>query len=197
MTATPGIEAASERSPVVRKALAVARRAHEDQVRDNGAGPAPFMRHLLEVAEQLAQEGFPDEVIAAGLLHDTVESGGLSVDRVRADFGDSIAHLVDVLSERPEIESHDERKDDLRRRVAEAGPAAQAIYAADKLSNVEALREGYAVRGEDVDENLKVSLDEKVLVWEKDLEMLRAHSGGTPLVARLGDSLAELSAERA
>ncbi len=197
MTATPGIEAASERSPVVRKALAVARRAHEDQVRDNGAGPPRSCDHLLEVAEQLAEEGFPDEVLAAGLLHDMVESGGLSVDAIRADFGDWVADLVDALSERPEIDSHDDRKDDLRRRVAVAGPAAQAIYAADKLTNVEVLRDGYAVKGEEVDENLKVSLDEKVLVWAKDLEMLRAHSGGTPIVIRLGDSLAELSAERA
>jgi (p)ppGpp synthase/HD superfamily hydrolase len=197
MTAAAGIEAAAERSPLVRRALETARRAHEGQARDDGAGPAPFLRHLLEVGEQLSREGEADEVLAAGLLHDTIESGGLTRNELRAEFGDPIAHLVDVLSERPEIDSHEDRKDDLRARVAAAGADAQAIYAADKLSNVESLREGYRSRGEAVDEALKVSLDEKMRVWEQDLEMLRAHAGGTPLVQRLADALAELAAERA
>lgn len=197
MTATPEIEAASRGSALVRRALEVARETHGEQVRDNGAGPTPFVRHLFEVAEPLAQEGHPDEVVAAALLHDTVESGGLSVERVRAGFGGAVAELVDALSERTEITSHGERKDDLRRRVAEAGEAAQAIYAADKLSNVEALREGYAVKGEDVDASLKVSLDEKLLVWEKDLEMLRKRLGDAPPVNRLAAALSALRAERA
>jgi (p)ppGpp synthase/HD superfamily hydrolase len=197
MTVAPGLEAASERSELVRRALARAREAHGNQTRDNGAGPTPFIDHLLEVAEQLAQEAYPDQVIAAGLLHDVVESGGMSVEQVRNEFGDPVAHLVEALSERKEIDSHAERKDDLRRRVAAAGPEAQAIYAADKLSNIEALREGYRARGEDVDVSLKVPLDEKVSIWESDLEMLLGGSGGASLVNRLADALAELAGERA
>jgi (p)ppGpp synthase/HD superfamily hydrolase len=197
MTAAPGIEAACERSPVVRSALETARRAHDGQARDDGAGPTPFLRHLLEVGEELTREGLSDEALAAALLHDAIESGGLTQAGLRAEFGDSVAHLVDSLSERPEIESHEERKDDLRRRVAAAGSESRAIYAADKLSNIKSLRQGYRSRGEGVDEKLKVSLDEKMRVWQKDLEMLRSHAGGTPLVRRLGDALAELSAERA
>jgi (p)ppGpp synthase/HD superfamily hydrolase len=196
MSGARALERVSERSPLVRRALEVAQDAHEGQARDDGAGPFPVVRHLLEVSEALAGAGCADEVVAAGLLHDTVESGGLSVAEVREEFGDAVAHLVEALSERAELDSHEERKEDLRRRVAAAGEAAQAIYAADKLSNVEALRAGYAVKGEDVDANLKVSLDEKLRVWEKDVEMLRAHSGGTPVVERLADALAELSAER-
>jgi (p)ppGpp synthase/HD superfamily hydrolase len=196
MTATPEIEAAGERSPLVRRALSAARDAHAEQVRDDGSGPTPFLRHLLEVAEQLAGAGYPDRVLAAALLHDAVESGGLEVEAVHEQFGDEVARLVEALTERPEIPDHQARKDDLRLRVAAAGKEAQAIYAADKLSNVEALRRGYAAKGEDVDESLKVSLDEKLLVWEKDVEMLRRDSGGGPIAERLADSLAALSSER-
>jgi (p)ppGpp synthase/HD superfamily hydrolase len=196
MTAAPRIEAACERSPLVREALAEARGAHRGQVRDDGDGPTPFLRHLLEVGEQLALEGRDDDVLAAGLLHDSIESGGLTREEIRDRFGDEVARLVDALSERPEIESDAGRKDDLRSRVAEAGGEARAIYAADKLSNVESLRRGYASHGEEVDAALRVTLDEKMLVWERDLEMLRAHSGGTLPVERLGDAIAELTAER-
>jgi GTP pyrophosphokinase len=191
------IEEACERSELVRRALETARRAHHEQTRDDGAGPTPFMHHLLEVGGMLAREGRPDEVLAAALLHDAIESGGLSEEALREEFGDSVVHLVGTLSERPEIESHEERKDDLRRRVAAAGAPAQAIYAADKLSNVESLRQGYRRRGEAVDETLEVSLDEKARVWERDVEMLRALSGATPSVQQLAGALGELLAERA
>lgn len=182
---------------MVREALSLARRVHADESRDDGNGPTPFMDHLLAVGNELARDGYPEGVVAAGLLHDTVESGGLEIDDVRGAFGDSVAHLVDALSERPEIDAYAERKDDLRRRVAHAGPDAQAIYAADKLSNMRALRDGYAVRGEAVDAKLKVSLDEKVQVWEADLEMLAENSPGVPVVDRLAEALAGLRSERA
>lgn len=197
MAVTRGIDAARERSAVVREALETALRAHDGQERDDGCGPRPFAEHVLAVADQLAGDGYRDAVIAAGLLHDTIESGGLDPDRIRADFGEEIARLVDAMSERPDIEAREERKDDLRRRVSEAGRDAQAIYAADKLANVRALREGYAVRGEGVDEALDVSLDEKIQTWESDLEMLFEESADAPVVDRLADTLAGLWGERA
>ena len=126
-----------------------------------------------------------------------IESGGLEIEQVREGFGDSVAHLVDALSERPEIEAYDARKDDLRRRVANAGTAAQAIYAADKLSNVQALRDGYALKGEAVDAKLDVPLDEKAQVWDADLAMLLEQSADLPVVKRLAGALAGLRNERA
>jgi (p)ppGpp synthase/HD superfamily hydrolase len=191
------MEAAIERSTLVRDALSMARQAHAGQVRDTGSGTMPFTDHVLAVAGKLAEHGYPDEVVAAGLLHDAVESGDIEPAEVRRRFGDTVACIVDALTERPEIEVYEKRKEDLRKRVARTGSEAQAVFAADKLANVEVLREAYALEGEEVDTGLEVSLDNKVHVWEMDLKMLFDESADVPLVDRLANALAGLQKERA
>jgi (p)ppGpp synthase/HD superfamily hydrolase len=197
MTVAPGIDAATACSALVRSALSVARRAHAGQFRDTGSGVIPFIDHPVSVAERLAENDYPEEVLAAGLLHDVVESGEISLGEVRKRFGDTVAGIVDALSERPTIESYEERKDELRGRVAMAGTDAQAVFAADKLTNVEVLRTAYALEGEEVDAGLEVSLDLKIYIWELDLEMLFDESPGVPIVDRLADEMAGLWGERA
>ena len=81
--------------------------------------------------------------------------------------------------------------------MAEAGPDALAIYAADKLTNVHALRRAYASQGEGVGEEFKVPLDVKVAVWEADLDLLRDAAPGLPFLSDLGNQLTGLRADRA
>lgn len=194
--ATDALTAATERSGLVREALAEARRAHAGRVRNSGAGETPFIEHPLAVAEQLAERGYGDEVVAAALLHDAIEHGDARLDELRARFGDAVAASVAALTEDASIEPYGQRKDEHRARVARAGEGARAIFAADKLVNVRALRDAYSVRGEAVDGELRVSIDAKLRTWELDLAMLSEAEPGQPLVARLAEELAGLRRER-
>ena len=108
-----------------------------------------------------------------------------------------MAALVEALTEDASIEDDEERKQEQRERVAAAGPQAQAVFAADRVANVEVLREAYSVLGEDVDEDLPVSLDVKIPVWEFDLEMLFVNAPGVPLVDRFADEMVGLWGQRA
>lgn len=193
---TGRLDAATERSSLVRAARSLARQAHAGQIRRTGNGELPFIEHPLAVAELLAEHGCPDEVLAAALLHDVVEKGGMEVGELRERFGDVVASLVDALTEDGAIESYAERKDEHRVRVAGAGHGARAIFAADKLVNMGVLRDAYAVRGEDVDGELRVPLDTKLHTWERDLKMLAEQDPALPLVERLADELAGLRRER-
>lgn len=197
MSSTPRIDAATRYSDLVRDALSFAREAHADQVRETGSGEMPFIDHPLAVAEHLAGEGFGEEVVAAGLLHDVVEHADVELSQLRERFGDEVAELVGVLTESDTIESYEERKEEHRERVAGAGPAAHAIFTADKTANVEVLREAFAIEGEDVDAELPVSLDLKIFVWELDLEMLFNRAPDLPLVDRFADEMASLWGQRA
>lgn len=190
-------DAKAERSAIVRGAISVARRAHAGQTRHTGCDEIPFIEHSLAVAELLAEQNYPDEVLAAGLLHDVLESSDLGAEQLRGRFGGEVAGLVEALTEDDSIEDYEERKREHRARVAEAGAHAQAIFAADKIANVAILREAYAEVGEEVDEELPVSLDAKILVWEFDLEMLFASSPGAPLVDRFADEMVGLWGQRA
>jgi guanosine-3',5'-bis(diphosphate) 3'-pyrophosphohydrolase len=191
------IDSKTGRSALVRGALSVARRAHAGQFRQTGCDEIPFIEHPLAVAELLAESCYPDEVLAAGLLHDIAEQVEVEPDSLRGRFGDDVVELVEALTEDSSIADYEERKEEHRERVAAAGPQAQAIFAADKAANVVILREAYEIVGEDVDEDLPVSLDLKILVWEFDLEMLFAHSPGVPLVDRFADEMVGLWGQRA
>lgn len=196
MPDAPRIEAAAERSQLVREALQTAHSAHAGQVRNGSRGMA-YVDHPRGVAEMLAEEGFDEEVLAAALLHDVVEDSDTSVEDLREPFGERVSGIVGALTDDESIESYGERKVEHRERVAAAGPEALAIYAADKLSNVRTLREALAAQGEEaVASEFKVPLDVKVAVWEADLALLREKAPGLPFLGPLEGELRALRAER-
>lgn len=195
MSSTPGIDAAIDRSRLVCDALETARQAHAGQVRSGSVG-VPYIDHPLAVAERVVEHDASDDVLAAALLHDVVEKSEMDVATVRERFGDTVAGLVEALTEDDTIEDYVERKEEHRRRVAGAGPEALAIYAADKLANVAMLRDAYAVEGEAVSDRLKVSLDVKIQVWEADLDMLFDEAPDLALVDELAEEMVGLWGDR-
>jgi (p)ppGpp synthase/HD superfamily hydrolase len=197
MSSPRRIDMVVDRSALVRGAISTARRAHASQMRETGCGEIPFVEHPLAVADLLAEQDYPEGVVAAALLHDVVEYAEICPGELPGRFGTRVALLVSALTEDVEIEEYEERKEEHRRRVAEAGPEARVIFAADKIANVLVLREAYSVLGESVDANLPVSLDLKILVWEYDLEMLFDESPGVPLVDRFAEEMLGLWGERA
>lgn len=184
-------------SPLISEALATAAEAHAGQVR-NGAGGIPYIEHPVAVAELLAEHGWSeDEVLAAALLHDVVEDSDLTVEQLRARFGETVAGLVDALSDDESIESWEKRKAEHRERVASGGAEALAIYGADKLTNVRALRGAWGRQGDAVEAELKVPLEAKLDAWEADLELLRRRAPELPFLDQLGAELTRLREDRA
>jgi guanosine-3',5'-bis(diphosphate) 3'-pyrophosphohydrolase len=196
MSSTPGIDAAIERSELIADALETARRAHAGQTRRGSADGFPYINHPLAVAEHLVEHRFSDDVLAAALLHDVVEKSDVEVGELRERFGEPVAGLVEALTEDETIEPYEDRKEEHRWRVAEAGPSALAIFAADKLTNVTMLRDAYALIGEGVSDELKVPLDLKIYVWEADLEMLFNEAPSLSLTDEFANEMVELWGDR-
>lgn len=126
------------RLPKTQAAVAYAEPRHAGQRRS--ADGAPFIEHPLEVARLLYDAGAPDHVIAAGVLHDTIEKTGADAADLRSRFGSAIATLVLAVSEDPRIRRYQARKDALRKQVAAAGHDALMAFAADKISKARELR---------------------------------------------------------
>lgn len=76
----------------VEKAVEMARKAHEGQLRKTGE---PYINHPLAVKKILEEWGMDEDTIIAGILHDTVEDTDLTLDTIRKEFGESVAFLVD------------------------------------------------------------------------------------------------------
>ena len=81
-----------ESMDILHKAYKRAVKQHTGQRRKSGE---PYIIHPLAVAQILADLGMGPIVVAAGLLHDTVEDTDYTLEECRADFGDTIAGLVD------------------------------------------------------------------------------------------------------
>lgn len=85
---------------MIKKAYQIALDAHKDQKRKSGE---PYIIHPLCVAIILADLEMDKETIAAGILHDVVEDTVMSLDELKAEFGEEVALLVDGVTKLTQI----------------------------------------------------------------------------------------------
>ncbi len=76
----------------VARAVEMAKKAHEGQFRKTGE---PYIIHPMAVKKILEEWGMDEDTIIAGILHDTVEDTDLTLADIKAEFGESVAFLVD------------------------------------------------------------------------------------------------------
>ena len=177
----------AEGLPHTKAALEFAERAHAGQRRSDGE---VFVAHPIEVASLLYYAGAPDLVIAAGMLHDVLEKGAVSVSELQRRFGARIAKVVVAVSDDDAIIDYAERKAALCRQVAAAGDDTLAVFAADKLSKARELH-GELTRG-----NGRVLTDRqarRLTHYSRSLTMLEERLPGSPLVAQLRAVMRQLS----
>ena len=148
---------------------------------------APFIAHPIEVGKLLYRDGQPDEVIAAGLLHDVLEKTETPGAELHRRFGARIRRLVEAVTDDPSIADYGARKRDLRDRLQHADPDALEIFAADKIANV---RELATLSPRRLDE---ARARAKLAHYRASLEMLRQRPGNASLVDLLDTELNRLS----
>ena len=91
-----------EKQEFIAKAKEFAREAHSGQVRKYTG--LPYTTHTEEVAQIVDNYNGSKEMIAAALLHDTVEDTSVTIQDIEKEFGSGTAMLVKWLTDtsRPE-----------------------------------------------------------------------------------------------
>ena len=121
---------------LILKAAAFAAHKHRDQRRKDVKG-TPYINHPIEVARVLCEEGGVQDpkILAAALLHDTIEDTETEYDELRGQFG---AHIADVVAEVTDIKflGKRSRKQLQLAKAGHSSAAAQQIEIADKLCNL-------------------------------------------------------------
>ncbi|WP_238996955.1 RelA/SpoT family protein [Entomobacter blattae] len=127
---------------VLQKAYAIALEAHKDQKRDNGD---PYITHPLAVASILAGFRLDIPSIATALLHDTVEDTTVTLSRIRDEFGNTVAELVDGVTKLTRLELQSDRTkqaENFRKLVLAMSKDIRVLIVklADRLHNMRTLR---------------------------------------------------------
>jgi hypothetical protein len=197
-----GLASEDQGSSLVRSARAFAALVHAGQRRESDA--APFIRHPSEVAQVLLDAGCSDVVVAAGLLHDTLDGTRVTVARLATLFGDDVASLVGAVSEDPSLPTYRERKQELRERVRNAGRDAALLFAAAKIAEVRELPDRLRrddercgrtapTRHSRTRDRLQRSHKLHMEHYHASLHMLQDVAGEHPLVKQLAQEIANAS----
>lgn len=134
-------------------ALSIAWEAHKNQTRKGT--DIPYIVHPIEVAMILIDNGANDELISAGLLHDTLEDTDIRLSEIREKFGENVARLVLGASEPDKIEldeklTNEQEKKSWKKRkkhtikyLVQAPKDVKLVTCADKLSNIRCMMRDY------------------------------------------------------
>ena len=143
---------------MIRQAAAFAEMAHKGAVR-KGTN-IPYITHPLETAVITSMMTGDEELIAAALLHDTMEDAGITYDDLKNRFGVRVADLVAEESE-DKSRSWQERKSTTLEHLKTASSEVKILTLADKLSNIRSMARDYLLKGEELWERFNVKEKEK------------------------------------
>jgi GTP pyrophosphokinase len=125
---------------LLQTAYDVAEEHHRGQRRKSGD---PYITHPLAVATILAELGMDTTTLVAALLHDTIEDTDYSLEMLRDDFGDEVAHLVDGVTKLQKVELGPAAEAETIRKMVIAmarDPRVLVIKLADRLHNMRTMR---------------------------------------------------------
>lgn len=126
----------------IEQAIRAASVLHHGQFR-KGKAPYPYIMHPYSVACIIADYTEDEDIIIAGLLHDTLEDTDYSEEELESDFGPRVRDIVLGVTENTDAGSWEARKMSYLRALKEAPPESFIVAAADKIHNLRSVIEEY------------------------------------------------------
>lgn len=143
---------------VLEEAIVFATNAHCGQVRKLAS--TPYILHPLEVASIISTITPNLEIMAAGVLHDTIEDCNVDPKEIKERFGPRVSALVqseteDKLSSRPPADTWQERKEESLLMLKHTKDLdVKILWLGDKLSNMRSFYREYLKSGNLIFESL-------------------------------------------
>lgn len=143
----------SEKESLFDRAVIFAVQAHSGQKRKDGG---PYVTHVLETAVIISGMTHDETMLAAGVLHDTVEDAGVKPEELARLFGERTAFLVASETEDkrrgiPASETWEIRKEESLQFLKNCQDKdVEMLWLGDKLSNIRSLYHSWVIMGDDV-----------------------------------------------
>ncbi|WP_099354009.1 HD domain-containing protein [Fredinandcohnia onubensis] len=167
---------------MIEKAIIVASKAHDGQYRK--LTNIPYITHPLGVGLILMKINARTELVAAGILHDTVEDTELTLTDIRDGFGDEVAELVDGCSEPDKSLPWEARKEHTISFLRAASEDNRTVVCADKLHNIRSIIRDYEEQGDQVWRRFSRGKEKQEWYYRNVAESL-GHTSTFPLLEEL------------
>lgn len=136
----------------VKKAIRFATRTHEVYQKQKRKGKdIPYITHPLAVGFILARVGAEEDVIAAGILHDTIEDSvpekKVTREMLAERFGENVTALVESVSELHKDLPWGVRKQEAIEHIKDFSHQSLLVKSADIISNASELLDDYKKDG--------------------------------------------------
>lgn len=175
----------------IQGAIRLAIAAHAGQTR-KGKPEVPYITHPLTVALILAWAGADEEVVTAGVLHDTVEDTDVTLEDIWDQFGERVAELVTHVTEQDKDLPWEERKQQALEHVAKMPQEAVLLKSADVLANLSELVSDLESQGKAVWERFGASREKKIEQQEKLVVAFEKAWPENPLLPEIREKVAAL-----
>lgn len=176
-----GQQFSSKSLSLIERATVFAAEAHKKQLRKGTK--IPYIAHPFGVAVLLSRAGCSGEVLAAGILHDTIEDAGserkrkITERKIKKLFGSRVLSIVKGCSEPDKDKSWEERKEHTIEFLKAAPREVRFVALADKLNNIRAIAYDYKEKGEDLWDRFKRGKKDQKRYYEGLVKALRNASG--------------------
>lgn len=148
--------------------------AHENQKRK--LDQDIYAAHPIEVGMILAKHGMSDEVICAGILHDTVEDTDITLESIEQDFGKRVRTYVEYCSELNKALDWKSRKLSYLTQIESAPLDVLFIVCVDKLSNIASIYRNLDEMGDSLWDSFNAGYADQKWYYSQVLERLHAIS---------------------
>ena len=180
---------------LIDRAIGFAAREHHNQMRKTGE-KIPYIAHPFAVAMILQQMGCREEVVVAGLLHDTVEDTKVGIEDIRSQFGNDVANIVTGCTELPKrSNSWKERKTQMIASLREASIEVKLVAAADKYHNLSHTLASIKTTGPNIWKQFGQGQEQQAWYYRNVYESILANAAsqdGCWLFEQLGEVISEL-----
>jgi (p)ppGpp synthase/HD superfamily hydrolase len=179
-------------TPILYQAIDLALSAHDGQVRKGKT--TPYVVHVMTVALLLSRVSDDEEVIVAGILHDTVEDSKpphkITIADIEHRFGKRVARMVfDVSEKGDKTRPWLERKREALEHIAAMEHDSQLVKSADLLQNLTESIEDWKLAGVAMFEKFNASKEDVLWRYSAVLSSLEKAWSDNPLLPDLKDKV--------
>ena len=177
-------------SQKIQKAIRFSVKTHEVYQKQKRKGKdIPYITHPLIVGLILARAGANEDVVIAGIIHDTIEDSvpekKVTKAMITERFGDTVAGIVDDVTEQNKDLPWEERKKKALEHVETLGNESLLVKSADLISNISEIIADHQTEGDEIFQRFNAPKEKIVRHYQNMINAVTSRWPGNPLIEDL------------